>query len=565
MTRLWSVVALAVVALAAAPATAAPRDELLRAAPPDAAVVVLVQNGAAHAKAVLGSPFAQWFPSSGLGKQLADGLKIGGVRDGILSVTTALGTTPTELMTDVFGDAVAFAYAPGADAASEKAVILIRPRNPATLSRVLDKLNEMQTADGEVKAVEKRTHAGVTYAVRRRADGGDECYVLKGNLFAFSRTERDITAVIDRARGAPAAEPPAFSAKLAKLGLSDAAAVVLVNPRALDAEVAAKIAAADADERQFLTRFGEAWKALDAAAVYVNPGADLEAGVALDFRPGDLPPLARAWLTGARSQSVLWAAVPDNALAAVAVRFRASEVIALVRALLPDKGRAALDAAVGDTLAPVFGRERLPRVLDALGPDWAVWAEPPAAGAGPLPVVVGAVRLRPIGPLGGDIPRAVERAVGFAFDAGRVGYNAKHRDQIDIDDEQTADGRITTLTGAKAFPPGVRPSFAVKGGYLLLATSPDAIRRFHPPSDEASGTDGGAVVARASGTAIREYLREHRAGLAKVLGSDEGGTAATFGQLGALLEPIDRAEVVVRGTDRGLRVAVRVRAVRPLK
>lgn len=560
MTRLWSVVALA---LAAAPATAAPRDELLRAAPPDAAVVVLVQNGAAHAKAVLGSPFAQWFPASGLGKQLADGLKIGGVRDGILSVTTALGTTPTELLTDVFGDAVAFAYAPGADAASEQAIILIRPRNPATLSRVLDKLNEMQTADGEVKAVEKRTHAGVAYTARRRADGGDEFYVLKGNLFAFSRTERDITSLIDRDRAAAA--PPAFSAKLTKLGLADAAAVVLVNPRALDAEVAAKIAAADADERQFLARFGEAWKALDAAAVYVSLGAELEAGVALDFRPGDLPPLARSWLTGARSQSVLWAAVPDNALAAVAVRFRASEVIALVRTLLPEKGRAALDAAMGDTLSPLFGRERLPRVLDALGPDWAVWAEPPATGAGPLPVVVAAVRLRPTGPLGGDIPRAVERAVGFAFDAGRVGYNAKHRDQIDIDEEQTADGRITTLTAEKAFPPGVRPSFAVKGGYLLLATSPDAIRRFRPPSDDVVGKDGEAVVARVSGVAIREYLREHRTGLLRVLGGNERETATTFEQLAALLEPIDRAEVVVRGTDSGLRVAVRVRAVRALK
>jgi hypothetical protein len=257
--------------------------------------------------------------------------------------------------------------------------------------------------------------------------------------------------------------------------------------------------------------------------------------------------------------------VPDDALAAVAVRVKTAEAVELLNTLLPDRGRTAFDAAVKGTLAPLLGRDRLPRVLDALGPDWAVWAEPPSAGVGPLPVVVGAVRFRTDGPKGAEVGRAVERAVGFGFEAARVSYNAKHADQIELEEEATPDARITSLAGPKAFPAGVRPAFAVKGGFLLLATHPDAIRRFRPPSDVAPAVNGEAVVARLSGTAVRGYLREHAAALAGIVGGDAAETERNLAQLATLLEPVDRAEVVVRGTETGLRLAVRVRTVRPLK
>lgn len=560
MTRVRSFVALAL-ALVAAPAAAAPRDDLLRVAPPDAAVVVLVQNAAAHSKAVLASPFAAWFPTSPLGQQLAAGLKLGDAREGIQAALGALGATPDDVLTDVLGDAVGFAYspAPANDPTGERMVILVRPRNAAALTRLLDRLNDLQTRDGELKAVERREHGGAAYHVRRRADGADEYYAIRNGVFAFSRSEADVKAVLDRDRTEPTDRPSTLAAKLVRLGLTDAAAVVLVNPRPLDAELAAKTASAGPDERAFLGRFGEAWKALDAAAVYVSLGEGVEAGVAIDFRAGELPPVARAWLTGARTPSALWAAVPDNALGAVAARFRAAEVLDLLRAILPEKGREAIDTTLGNTLGPVLGRDRLTRVLEALGPDWAVWAEPPASGTGPLPVVVAAVRLKG----DADVTRVVDRAVGFGFEAARVAYNAKHADQIEIEDEADAAGRLVTLTGEKAFPAGVRPSFAVKGGYLVLATSPDAIRRFRPPSDAAPAGNGEAVVARLSGQALRTYLREHRDALARVVGGDDA--ARTIDQLGVLLEPMDRAEVVVRGTDTGMRLAVRLRPVRPLK
>jgi hypothetical protein len=123
-----------------------------------------------------------------------------------------------------------------------------------------------------------------------------------------------------------------------------------------------------------------------------------------------------------------------------------------------------------------------------------------------------------------------------------------------------------TLTGTKAFPAGVRPSFAVRGGFLVLSTSPDAIRRFRPPSDAAAArATGEAVVARLSGAAVRGYLAEHREALALVLGRNPSESLRTLDQLAELLEPLDRAELVVRGSETGLRLSVRVSTVRPLK
>ena len=44
-------------------------------------------------------------------------------------------------------------------------------------------------------------------------------------------------------------------------------AVVLVNPRALDAEVKARVAAAKPEEKRLLERFAEVWTALDSAKI----------------------------------------------------------------------------------------------------------------------------------------------------------------------------------------------------------------------------------------------------------------------------------------------------------
>src|SRR5438132_141580 len=240
-TRL--VIVAAVTAAPASTAVAGPRDDLLRVAPPDAALVLILQNARAHLRNVAASPFAEWFPTSTLGKQLFGAVDLKQAQAAAGQVFLTLGVTPEELLDDIVGDAVAFAYTPpaSADPKSERAVILVRPRKPETLVKLVARLNEIQTSSGEVKGVTAKQHNGAEYFERRKPAGGaSDFYCFRGGVFAFSSSEADIQAVIDRDKAAKA-EASELSVRLGRLGVADAFAVALINPRSFDAEVELKI------------------------------------------------------------------------------------------------------------------------------------------------------------------------------------------------------------------------------------------------------------------------------------------------------------------------------------
>ena len=144
---------------------AAPRDELLRLAPPDAALVVVVQNARDHIKNLAEAPFAAWFPTTQLGKQLLGSADFRKARAAGEMVFGQLGITPDDVFNDILGDVAAFAFTPGSSDGKtpERAVILVRPRKPETLRKLIDRLNELQTKSGELKAVVRHQHAGAQH------------------------------------------------------------------------------------------------------------------------------------------------------------------------------------------------------------------------------------------------------------------------------------------------------------------------------------------------------------------------------------------------------------------
>lgn len=534
-------------------ALAAPRDELLRVAPPDAALLLLVQNGREHIKQLDASPFAKWLPQSALGKQLLAGADLKQAKAGLEPLFAALGIKPEELVADVLGDAAAFAYtpAPNGEANGERAVLLIRPGKPDMLAKLIAKLNEIQTANGEVKSVAARKHRGEEYFERQKPSGPSDFYCFRGGVFAFSSSEADVRSVIDREKDEA---KPVLAARIEKLGAADSLVVALLNPRHFDRDIAAKLADAKPAEKAFLERFHDAWLALDSAAVHLALNSDLELGVSIQFQPGKTPAFAKGWLTGPRENPALWSAIPNDALVAFAGKFRASE---LVEALSAANAPMSLKAAAEQVLGPVFGKDKLPQVLAALGPQWALWAEQPKDGF--LPVIAAAVQVE-----GKAAEKALDRGLSYGFNALRIAYNAGHTDQIEL--VETDDG-ITSLVNEKGFPPGFQPSYAFKHGYLLIAGSPRIIKRFEAPKPAAA--TGEAVIARISAVAIRSYLQMHGESLAKFLAANgQGGEqdlVKQFQQAAALLELADRIELATRGDDTGLRVTARLRLAKPLK
>lgn len=544
-------------------ARAAPRDEALRLAPPDAALTVVAQNLREHARALSESPFAAWFPTTALGKQLfagEDGLKQ--LAEVAGPVLRALETTPAEVFNDVLGDAAVFSYTPATGRTPERSLILVRPRKPEVLAKLADRLNGIQLKSGELKGIAEHKHAGATYFARQRPDGSANYYCFAGPVFAFSESETEIKAALDRAAGDKEKQPE-LAARLTALGIGDAALVLLVHPRALDAELAAKVERAPAAERAGLERVHAVWKATEAAAVYLALDTGAELGVSVRFAADKLPADAKAWLTGTRAPSAVWQAVPNDALFAVAGRMKASELLDALGSLTAAAGKPGFRDGFNAALGPIVGKDKLPKVLDALGPDFGAWVQPPVKGTS-VPVLVTAIRVKD-----GATAEAKSAlaALEFGFQSARVAYNAKHADQMELDDEKDGDVTIRVLSGGP-LPAGAKPCFALKGGYLLVASAPDAIRAFRAPAAEPKA--GGPVpVARFGATATRGYLTAHAGALAKFLSAtgagDEKALAEQLAAFAAVLEPFEKVELLAHGDANGLRLALRATTAKPLR
>jgi len=553
----------------AAPPQPAPRDEVLRLAPADFALVVVVQNLRDHVAAIRESPFAAWLPTTAFGKQFLGSADFKNFTDATAPLFGLLGISPTDVVNDVIGDAIVFAYtpAPPGDRGGERSVILLRPRKPDVLGRLIDRLNTGQTSSKELKALVPRRHAGAPYSERQKADGSSEFYCFCGGAFAFSRSEDEIKAVIDRDKAARAA-PPVLVTRMAKLGVADATVAVLVDPRPLDAELAAKVKNVKPEDRAFLSRFAELWAGTEVAALYLALDKSAELGVSFQFHPEKLPAGARGWLVGDRVPSAVWAAIPDDALFAAAGRVKATAVLDLIASVSPADEKKGAREAIEQALGPIVGRDKLPLVLDAIGPDWGVWVTAPAKESKTaVPVMTAAVKVQTSGPNGATASRALLQTLEYGFQTGRIAYNSSHKDQIELREETDGDTVIKSLAG-EALPAGFRPCFALKNGYLIVSSSPEAIKTFEAPTaDPKAGGD--VPLARFNSTVAREYLAARGSVLVPVLAAagagEEKALAEQFESLGMLLEPVEKLELIARGSPTGLKIALRLKTTKPLK
>lgn len=556
--------------LSATPLTAAPRDEALQLAPPDFALVAVLQNFREHSTAILTSPFAEAFPATALGKQWLTAGPLASLRDTLGPILATLEVTPQQFCHDIIGDTVVFAYNPALPekADSERSVLLLRPRKPELLAHIMGKLNDAQTQAKEIQGVVERRHGQRPYFERRRHERPSDFYAFVEGVFLFTQAEADLTAALDRAHPTSADQPPELVRRLTKLGVADAAAILLLNPRALDGELASILQNAKANERPVLNQFATLWKAAESIAAYLTVDRGVEFGFTVQFHREKLPAAAAGWLIGDRTPSALWRAIPDNALFACAGRFSAHDVLDLLGPLPTDNGKT-LREALEQTFGPLVGKDKLPLVLESLGPDWGLWALPPAPGV-KLPVWIGAVRIATEGEKAATVKKSLLQALEYGFQTIRITYNAQHTDQLELR-EDTRDGvTITSLSGV-GLPAGVQPCFAVKGEYLLLATSPAAIQAFTPPAADTK-PGGDVLLARVNAPALRQYLTAHPSDFVKFLTwagisppDAEPSLVETLGTLTQILELAEQVELFAHGHTSGFKLLVRVKTAQPLK
>ena len=545
-----------------AAAFAGPRDDLLRLVPDDYTFCVVVQNLRGQGKSGGDGSWLKGFTESPLIKQMQTSPEAKKVQAAIESIFKGLDVSPEQIRDDILGDAVIFAYRKGLPGQQDKddGIILVHARDDKLLARIVDRINELQIKGGEVKAVdpvgkERQYFRRVKAVETEKAD----YYALRGNKLLFSGSEDLLKAMLAKLDRGDTAEP-LLAKRMKALGINDSPLATLINPRAFDADLAESAKTGKGSEQAFVKEFGRYWKAVDGLAVSMNFSPSIEIALSINVRMQALPAAAVKHFAEAGKMSPLWSRIPDDALFAFVGRVHLESLTAMLGALLTQPDRAKVLEAISEATRAFSEMDDFGPIARGLGPDVGIWVTRPDS-ADKTWVPQGMLAVKTADNQDGKL--AEQTAVrGLDFLARLACVSNK---ELRVRTEKQGDIEVRYLTHQSAFPPGFRPCFASKGGYILVAGSPQTIGRFEPPT--ASATDAEEVpILRISVSGWRKYLKDHGRDLVDYIATAKKVEPAvlnsTIESLMPLTEGLDRIEIVQRSAPGRVTVALRFKEAR---
>jgi hypothetical protein len=555
--------------LPVAASAATPREELLRLVPDDVGFCLVVQDFRGHADALQSSPFVQHFRRSPLGVALHGSQEMHKLEEAEKFLQKTLQVDFARLRDDLFGDAIVFAYRPGpsGQAKQDQDLILLRARDPKLLAELLDRINKVQKETGELKELEVREHNGQKYF--RRAERKDEnFYWLSGPILALSSKEEMLRRVLERDRQ-PAAGEPAVARQLRLLGADKNLASLWINPRAFEPDMEQKSAAAVGPEAAVLQNVLRHWKTLDGIALGFDVRKDLELSLTVRVRTDALPAATRRLLTEAARPSELWDRFPEGALLTTAGRADAVALLDVIGDLLTQHDRETLHDGLERNLGAVLGKNVVKDVLPFVGPDWGLCLlAPPAADPGWFPHVILALRVRP-GDKKPGVDQALVSVVRFFAVAAVLDHNRKNKEAMTLQAAVQDQVEVQYLVSDTAFLPGLQPAFALCNGYLVLASSPEAVRRFSAAAPRSPVASEELPLLRVSFSRLREYVKARREPLALAVAEKNGiprdEAERRLDGLLLGLQLFERLELSQRPGDGQVTLTLRVQTIEPLR
>jgi hypothetical protein len=558
--------------LAAVPAQAlTPREELLRLVPADVGACMVIQDLRGNARAFLESSFVEQLQQSRLGSALRNAPETRKLLEVEKYCRTQLQMDWTRLRDEILGEAVVMAYWPGASGTpdQDQGVILVRAHDPAVLAEFFDHLLQA-LKQAKTASVEARQHNGLEYT--HWSDGRKHGYFLvRGPILAFSPQEGVMRRVLDLAQSAPSGEEPPVAQHMRKLGVDKALAALWINPRGLEAEMEQKVAQASGVEAVVRRTVLGCWKALDGIALTASlQKADLELGLIIQADQEKLPATLRKMVASELRPSEAWQFFPSHAILTMAGRIDASGMTEFLSSFLTVPTRQAVRDLLDRNARAVLGRDVFQDVLPNLGPDWGLCiAVPPAADAQAwFPHVIGALRIQP-GAKEPPLDRFLLDALNSAAMLGVVTYNNKHSDEMILKVAMQDKVEVKYLTNDKCFPSGFQPAFALKEGYLVLASSPAAMQQFRRAAGAAAPSAAEIPLVRLSLLEARAFIKGHLDQLAAMLAEKDGITREeAVERLDGIvtgLEFFDRLELCQRSTSGQVSLVLRMRTTQALR
>jgi hypothetical protein len=569
------VAALALLAAAAAPLRAeTPREQLLRYVPEKVGFCLVLNDLRGHSEALVDSPLVEQFRDSPLGKSLAAAVEIEQLGKAEKDLKELFGLDWKQLRDEIFGDAVVFVYRPGPPdkPKDEQGLLLLHARDPKLLVKMVETINAKQKDKGELKELEEKQFKGKKY-FRRTDTKETSFYHLDGSVLIFTAQEDMLREALGTIAAKKDGESPA-ARRFRELGGDKALLSVWINPRAFDAhlEANAKRQNATPNELAFIKGFTPYWKALDNVVISAALEKDFKVRVGFQTRVDDLPTAARRFLKEASKPSEIWRAVPDNAMFAFGGRLDLPSLFELLGDFMPEADRKAGREQLNRIIAAPLGKDDCFKdVLPNIGPDFGMYlTAPPAddkawAPRGALAVRVGDGGQNP--PFNKSVLNVItaQAQVAVAF------YNLAHPDQtMSLKTAQQGKREVTYLVNDKGFPMGFQLALALHDNYLVLATSPEEVRRFAEalkPGD--AKTPDEFPLLRISYKELRKWLKDRREVLTPIIAeqnklSNEDAQKRLDGLL-AGLDFVDRLEISQRTAPGQVVFTLTLQTSRPLR
>jgi hypothetical protein len=544
-----------------------PRDELLRLVPEDVGFCLVLEDLRGHTAQLLESRLARQLQKSPMAAVLDSDRDWRQFTQVQKQLEALLGIDWPKLRDDILGDAIVVAYRPGPPDKphQEQALILLRARDPQALAQLVERVNQFQKASGEVKAVEPREDQGRRYFERVQAKGA-EFYALDGPTLMVASQETMLREALARHSKAAAAETGIDRQLQLLLGSERRLVSLWINPRAFDVAIAARAREARGEQAAVARNFQTYWQALDGVALALGIRDEVTCELAVRGRPERLSPAARRFLAEAARPSELWRRVPPDALLAVAGRFDFSAFEEVLGEFLTPQTRKTLHDTLDRFLGAALDKDVVKEVLPCLGPDFGCCLlAPQDSQASWAPQGWLALRVRP-GERAPFIDQALYSALGFFAQAAVIDHNSKHPDRMSLKTAPHGKVEVKHLLAPQFFPPGIRPAFALKDGYLVLASSPEMVDRF-AASGSVTDTDDTPLL-RLSLKELRRFLQAHQKSLAAVLAQQHHSKVEEeekqFDGLAHALQLLDSIEITRRTQANQFTLTFRVRLAQSL-
>jgi hypothetical protein len=504
--------------------TAPPRDDILRLIPPDTGLCLIVNDLRGNSGKLQDAAWIKRLTASSLGKAVTLPPQFTQLRTDLQKY---LQVNLSHLRDDIFADLIVFAYKPPPPGQSqqEQGLVLLWARNPELLAQVMERLNKAQIKDNQLKEVVAVDYKGKKYYCRVEQDK-THYYFLEGALFAFTGQETVIRQVIERRQKKGGVSD--LSKKLDRAGAGSSLAALWINPRAFDADLKQKAKDGTKQETLVLKAFFSYWQALEGIVLSLDLGDSVAVRLTLQARTEELPKSVRPLFTETKNTSELWSRFPKRAILRIVGRINTIDLFETLADLTPpDAGQVNVEKA-NRIIKGFLDLDLVKDVLPNIGPDWGLCIAP-GPDKNDLPHVLAAVAVRPGS---GKIPvdRGLLKGIRFLAELAVLQYNFSHPDPIRLKKLDQGGVEIHYLANDKVFPPGFQPAFALKDGYLLLASSPEAIGQFQktgPPSLPSAETP----LVDLSLRELAKFLKARRQKAIGFLASQNQINEETAGQL----------------------------------